>query len=56
LLGVSVVGLSHLSTTRALDQLNELLVRSLLEVLESVADGYDLERWLSAFSAVRVFG
>jgi hypothetical protein len=56
LLGVSVVGLYHLSTTRALDQLSDFLLRNLLEVLESVADGYDLERWLSAFSGVRVLG
>ena len=55
-LGVTVVGLSHLSTTRALDQLSGLLVRNLLEVLVPVANGHDLERCLEAFSGVRVLG
>jgi len=38
-LGVIVVGLSHLSTTRALEQLSDLLLRNLLKVLVPVVDG-----------------
>ena len=55
-LGVTVVGLSHLSTTRALDQLSDLLLRNLVEVLVPVADGQELEGCLAAFSGVRVLG
>jgi hypothetical protein len=54
-LGVTVVGLSHLSTTRTLDQLGDLL-RNLLEVLVPVADGQELEGCLAAFSGMRVLG
>jgi hypothetical protein len=56
LLGVTVVGLSHLSTTRALEQLSDLLVRNVLEVLVPVADGHELEGYLAAFSGMRVLG
>jgi hypothetical protein len=52
-LGISVVGLSHLSTTRALDQLSDFLVRKLLEVLLPVADGQELERPLGAGVKIR---
>jgi small nuclear ribonucleoprotein (snRNP)-like protein len=45
-----------LAPTRTLDQLNDLLVRKLLEVLVSVADGQELEGSLAAFSALRVLG
>jgi hypothetical protein len=55
-LGVTVVGLSYLSTTRALDQLSDLLVRNVLKVLVLVADGQELEGCLAAFSRVRVLG
>jgi hypothetical protein len=56
-LGVTVVGLSHLSTPRTLDQLGDvLLLRNLLEVLVAVADGQDLEGCLAAFSGMRVLG
>ena len=55
-LGVIVVGLSHLCTTRALDQLSDLLLRNVLEVLVPVVDGQELEGCLAAFSAVRVLG
>jgi hypothetical protein len=50
------VGLSHLSTTRTLDQLNDLLIRNLLEVLVPVADSHELERCLEALSEERVLG
>jgi hypothetical protein len=55
-LGVSVVGLSHLSTTRTLDQLSDLLIRNLLKVLLPVADGQELEGGLAAFSGGRGLG
>jgi hypothetical protein len=52
-LGVTVVGLSHLITTRALDQLSDFLVRNLLEVLLQVADGQELEGPLGAGVKIR---
>jgi hypothetical protein len=55
-LGVSVVGLSHLSTMKAVDLLSDLLIRHLLEVLVPVADGQELERCFAASSGVRVLG
>jgi hypothetical protein len=55
-LDVSLVGLSHLSTTRAFDQFNDLLVGNLLEVLLPAADDQELEGSLEAYSGVRVFG
>jgi hypothetical protein len=48
------MGLSHLSTTSALDQLSDLLLRNLLEVLVPVADGQELQGCLAAPSGVRV--
>jgi hypothetical protein len=55
MLGVSVVGL-HLSTTRVLDQLSDLLVRNVLEVLVPLADGHDLGGVLLLFSGMRLLG
>jgi hypothetical protein len=55
-LGVTVVGLSHLSTTRTLDQLSDLLIRNLLKDLVLVADGQQLEGCLAASFGVRVLG
>jgi hypothetical protein len=55
-LGVTVVGLFHLSTKRTLDQLSDLLLRNLLEVLLPVADGQELEGCLAAFPGGRGLG